>query len=107
MKLMQQTIFVKVTKFILWCGSNRAVTTEHALTTCIQERLIEGILEDDFESNDVDAAVSLMREFHHNRSYRRHVRDLLKTYDSFFNAVERNEDTVISHLNGTNSAVCV
>ena len=64
-------------------------------------------MENDFEGNDFDSAMAVMSEFRLTGSHPRHARDILKVYRGFFGAIERNMSTVISHLNNTNSEVCV
>ena len=51
--------------------------------------------------------MSVMGEFRHWGSHPRHVRDLLRTHRSFYLAINHNERTSVSHLNSTNSEVCV
>lgn len=71
----------------------------------IQPTLIEGILEGEFEGSDVDAAVTVMREFRKNGAHRLPARDFLMAHGSFYRAIENNSSTVISHLNNNNSQV--
>ena len=73
---------------------------------CVQETLIEGILEDDFNGTDLDAAVSVMSEFRRNGSHPRPVRNLLSVQCSFYDALERDQSLVVSYLNNDNSEVC-
>ena len=67
--------------------------------------LIEGILENDFVGNDMDAAISMMVELQGNAVHAQPVDKLLKYYSIFYDAFERDENTVISYFNDTNSEV--
>ena len=72
----------------------------------LQETLIEGILEKDFEGSDVDAVLSVLKEFRFSGSAPHHVRDLLGILDGFYEIIDHKKNTVIDHLNSTNSMVC-
>lgn len=64
-------------------------------------------MEDDFIGSDLDAALSVLRQFRHSEVHHQQVRELLRTHGSFYGAVERNHTMVISNLNNNNSKVCV
>ena len=71
-----------------------------------QEILIEGILEEEFEQSDFDAALSVLREFGINATNPQNVADILKSHSSLFIALDRNEEAAITFLNDNSSKVC-
>lgn len=74
-------------------------------TSVLQPRLIEVILDGEYEGNDVDAAIAVMREFDVRRTNRLHSRVVLQTQESFFRVIENDGLNFISHLNNNNSQV--
>ena len=54
----------------------------------------------------MDAVLSVLKEFRFSGSAPRHVRDLLGVFEGFYEIIDHKKNTVIDHLNSTNSMVC-
>ena len=54
----------------------------------------------------MDAVLSVLKEFRFSGSAPRHVRDLLGVFKGFYEIIDLKKNTVIDHLNSTNSMVC-